>query len=112
MLRWNLKETRLSQSTIIKRAKGFRVRDNLTRPGGIVILHFYGPDKHMLKHGVVTNNYKSNRLRFTTILISYAAKHAEGMQFYTDKTSMEPVSLEHDGRHALVPLAKEDSDRL
>ena len=42
----------------------------------------------------------------------YAAKQAEDMKFWADKTSSQPISAAKGGPHILAPFAIEDGCRL
>ena len=46
-------------------ARGLRRRVDKTRPGDIVVLDFYAPERHLLLDGVVTTVYMNTRLRET-----------------------------------------------
>ncbi len=85
---------------------------DMTRQGGIVVLDYHAPGRHLLLDGFVTSVCRNTRHRETGDIPGFAAKLVEDMKFYADKTSKRPVARIHGGLHTLVPFAVEDGGRL
>ena len=71
-----LKEACVPKSTILKEAKVMLDCDNQPRPGDIVVLDYFQPDKNLLLDGGVTIVTHASAPQLVSRAI-YALKHAE-----------------------------------
>ncbi len=62
--------------------------------------------------GVVTTVYRNYVLSKVATITEFAAKKVEVMKFKTDEDSANQVSVNHGGRHMLIPFAMEDGGRI
>ena len=105
-----LLESGIPKSSILFEAGGLR-RDK-TRPRDVVVLDFFGLDRHLVVDVVLSIVYRNTILDVASTVPSHAAKLAEDRKFATDKVSCTPVSSVHGGDHVLVPFSMEDGGRF
>ena len=85
------KDAGVSASATVIEARGLGGgEDRTSRPGDIVVLDYVAPDKHLLIDGVVTNVYKTTRLRETKLGPSRCTR-LEDLKFNADKISEHSV---------------------
>jgi hypothetical protein len=78
----------------------------------VVVLDFFRDGQHLDIDAMVTTVYRNTVLHKVSTVPGYAAKQAEDMKFYVDRTSADPIASIHGGPHVLVPFALEDGGRL
>ena len=99
-----LKDVGIPYIVVVTKARGLCAAD-ASRSRDVVVLDLFAQYSHLVVDAVVTTVYRNTILQGAAYIPGYAAKHAEDMKFYADKTSAQPIDAMHGGLHVLVPFA-------
>jgi len=106
-----LKDVGILDIAVVTEARGLREADAF-RAGDVVVQDFFAEGRHLVVDVVVTTVYRNTILQGVASIPRYAAKQAQDMKLYVDKTSTQRIAAIHGGPHVLVPFAIEDRGRL
>ncbi len=77
-----------------------------------MVLDFAEGGRHLVIDGVVTIVYMNYVLSKVAAIPGFAAKQVEDKKFKIVEDSTNPLSVNHGGRHKLIPFVLEDGGRI